>query len=85
MRFRHKGVDREIRVRREVILSGGTMQSPAMLMRSGIGPAEQLQRHGIDIVRDCAEVGRNVREHPGFAVSHIGACAFRCHQLLFYM
>jgi choline dehydrogenase len=71
IKFRHKGVDREVRVRKEVILSGGTMQSPAMLMRSGIGPAAHLRSIGIDVVRDCAEVGRNVREHPGFAVSRL--------------
>jgi choline dehydrogenase len=71
VRFRHKGIDHEVRVRGEVILSGGTMQSPAMLMRSGIGAAEHLRGHGIDVVRECGEVGRNVREHPGFAVSRL--------------
>jgi choline dehydrogenase len=71
VRFRHKGVEREVRVHGEVIFAGGTMQSPAMLMRSGIGPAEHLRSKGIEVVRDSAEVGRNVREHPGFAVSRL--------------
>ncbi len=71
VRYRQNGEEREIQVRGEVIISGGTMQSPAMLMRSGIGPGQHLQDQGIDVVRDCAEVGRNVCEHPGFAISRL--------------
>jgi choline dehydrogenase len=71
VRYRHNGVEREVRVRGEVILAGGTMQSPAMLMRSGIGPGEHLRSHAIEVLRDSPDVGRNVREHPGFAVSRL--------------
>lgn len=49
---------------REVILSAGAIHSPAMLIRSGIGPAEQLQRLGITPVAVRAGVGKNLQNHP---------------------
>jgi len=55
---------RVIRARREVILSGGTYNSPHLLMLSGIGPAEHLKAHGIEVVHDSPGVGRNLQEHP---------------------
>jgi choline dehydrogenase len=47
----------------EVIVSGGAMSSPAILMRSGVGPGGQLQALGVTVRRDAGEVGRNVQEH----------------------
>jgi len=61
----------EIRARREVILSAGAVQSPAILMRSGIGPAEQLQALGIKVVGNRPEVGRNLHEHPNMPNSRL--------------
>ncbi len=52
----------------EVILSAGGIKSPQLLMLSGIGPAEHLRSHGIDVVRDRPGVGRNVRDHPSVTV-----------------
>jgi choline dehydrogenase len=49
----------------EVILSSGAIQGPAVLWRSGIGPAADLQRLGIGCVVDNAAVGANLMEHPG--------------------
>jgi 5-(hydroxymethyl)furfural/furfural oxidase len=49
---------------REVILSSGAIHSPAMLMRSGVGPGDELQRHGIAPVAVRAGVGRNLQNHP---------------------
>ena len=54
---------------REVIVSCGTIHSPALLMRSGIGPKDELERHGIPIVQHLAGVGRNLIEHPVVSVS----------------
>lgn len=51
---------------REVIISGGAMQSPAILMRSGIGPVEHLAAMGVDIVVDAPEVGQNLQEHVSY-------------------
>src|SRR5690606_20886227 len=51
------------RARREVILSAGALQSPAVLQHSGVGPADHLKGLGIPVIRDMPEVGRNAREH----------------------
>ncbi|MCC2097983.1 MAG: GMC family oxidoreductase N-terminal domain-containing protein, partial [Hyphomicrobiales bacterium] len=50
---------------KEVIVSMGAIQSPAFLMRNGIGPASHLREHGIDVVLDRGGVGQNLQEHPG--------------------
>jgi choline dehydrogenase len=52
------------RAGRQVILSAGTIQSPAILMRSGIGPGAHLQSMGIEVKIDAQGVGRNLHEHP---------------------
>ncbi|MER9702553.1 GMC family oxidoreductase N-terminal domain-containing protein [Mesorhizobium sp. M0146] len=52
-----------------VILCAGAIHSPAILMRSGIGPAEQLTKLGIPVVADLKGVGRNLQEHPAICVS----------------
>lgn len=53
-----------LRARQEVVLSGGAYGSPQLLMLSGIGPADALRRHGIEVVRDLPGVGANLIEHP---------------------
>ncbi|MEO8778651.1 MAG: GMC family oxidoreductase N-terminal domain-containing protein [Rhodanobacter sp.] len=52
------------RAEREVVLSGGTFNSPQMLMLSGIGPAADLSKLDIDVRHDLPGVGRNLSEHP---------------------
>jgi choline dehydrogenase len=54
---------------RDIIISCGAMGSPGMLMRSGIGPAAELQAAEIQIVHDAPEVGHNLVEHLAIAVS----------------
>ncbi len=54
---------RTVRASREVILSAGTIQSPQLLQLSGIGPAELLRSHGIDVLVDAPEVGANLQDH----------------------
>ena len=51
--------------RREVIVCGGAVNSPALLMHSGIGPAAHLQGHGIVPLVDAPEVGANLQDHLG--------------------
>ena len=46
-----------------VILSAGAIGSPQILQVSGLGPAAQLQRHGIAVQRDCPQVGANLQDH----------------------
>ncbi len=59
----HKGQMRRITARREVILSGGAINSPQLLMLSGIGPGAELQRHGIPVLHDSPGVGQNLQDH----------------------
>jgi choline dehydrogenase-like flavoprotein len=59
---------RVLLARCEVILSAGAIASPLILMRSGIGPAAQLQRHGIAVVRDLPGVGENLQDHVAAGV-----------------
>ncbi|HWJ70741.1 MAG TPA: GMC family oxidoreductase N-terminal domain-containing protein [Sphingobium sp.] len=55
----------EVAVSREVILAGGAINSPQLLMLSGIGPAAHLQGLGLDVISDSPEVGANLQDHPG--------------------
>ena len=52
-----------VRATREVILCGGAINSPQLLMLSGIGPADHLGEHGLDIVADLPGVGQNLQDH----------------------
>ncbi len=52
-----------IRANREVILSASSLNSPKILMLSGIGPAQHLAEHGIDLVADRPGVGQNLQDH----------------------
>jgi len=49
---------------REVILSGGSYNSPQLLLLSGIGPAADIAKHGIKPIHDLPGVGKNLSEHP---------------------
>ena len=62
--FEQGGEIKTVRSHREVVLSGGTISSPQILMLSGIGPAAHLAEHGIEVVSDLPGVGRNMVEHP---------------------
>ena len=54
---------RTLAARGEVIVSAGSYLSPTILQRSGIGPGELLQQHGVDVVADRAGVGANLQDH----------------------
>jgi choline dehydrogenase len=57
------GQEMTVSATREVILSGGTLGSPKMLMLSGIGERVQLEENGIDVVHDLPGVGKNLHDH----------------------
>jgi choline dehydrogenase len=65
---RRGGSIERIGCRREVILCTGSMQSPKWLMLSGIGDPDQLAEHGVGLVAESREVGRNLQNHPGVDV-----------------
>lgn len=61
--FEHDGHRQQVRARREVLLCGGTVASPQILLQSGIGDARSLAALGISVVADRPAVGRNMQEH----------------------
>jgi choline dehydrogenase len=61
--YAHGGQEVQARAEREVLLSGGAINSPQLLMLSGIGPADHLADHGISVAVDAPQVGRNLQDH----------------------
>jgi choline dehydrogenase len=61
--YRQNGVVRSARARREILLSSGAYNSPQLLQLSGVGPADLLKQHGIDVVLDAAGVGHDLQDH----------------------
>ncbi|MEW6996986.1 GMC family oxidoreductase [Colwelliaceae bacterium BS250] len=59
-----------IKAKKEVLVCAGSLKSPQLLLLSGIGPKEQLDQHGIDVVHDLAGVGKNLQEHPDVLLSY---------------
>jgi choline dehydrogenase-like flavoprotein len=64
------GERRQVRARREVVLSGGAFNTPQLLMLSGIGPADQLRAQRIGVKVDLPGVGRNLQDRYEVAVTH---------------
>ncbi|MFF5260882.1 GMC family oxidoreductase [Actinomadura viridis] len=63
VRYERRGTAVEVRAEGEVILSGGAVNSPQLLMLSGIGPADHLREHGIEVLAD-SPVGQGLQDHP---------------------
>ena len=61
--LRRGGQRLTVRAGSEVVLCAGAIGSPQLLQRSGIGPADLLKQHGIDVVRDVPGVGANLQDH----------------------
>jgi choline dehydrogenase-like flavoprotein len=66
--YSRHGEETDVHVDGEVILSGGAVNSPQLLMLSGIGPAEHLRALGIDVVANLPGVGENLHDHPAVSV-----------------
>jgi choline dehydrogenase len=66
--YRRGGKLHQVRARREVILSGGAINSPQLLMLSGLGDGAALAQHGISVQQHLPAVGRNLQDH--LAVSY---------------
>jgi choline dehydrogenase len=62
--YRAGGRVHTVRAAREVVLSGGAINSPQLLMLSGIGPADHLREVGVDVVHDLPGVGGGLQDHP---------------------
>ena len=68
-----RGVRETVWAEREIILCGGAVNSPQLLMLSGVGPADHLSSLGVPVVLDIPEVGRNLQNHPCYALRY--ACS----------
>jgi choline dehydrogenase len=71
--FLHAGKLAQVRATREVLLCGGTIGSPQLLLLSGVGPAAELEALGIRVTADRREVGRNLQDHLDFCT--LNQCA----------
>ncbi len=69
--FLRDGVADQARADGEVILAGGTVNSPQLLMLSGIGPADELKAAGISTTHDLPGVGKNLQDHPMVSVGYL--------------
>ncbi|GAB2703196.1 GMC family oxidoreductase [Aliiglaciecola aliphaticivorans] len=93
VQYQQQGELKEAFASQEVIVSGGTFNSPQLLMLSGIGDKDELEKFGIECVHDLKGVGKNLQEHPtvsvvcsslkkdGFSLSP-GALATRTKELI---
>src|SRR5712692_6029422 len=61
--YRKAGSMRTARARKEILISGGAYNSPQLLQLSGVGPAELLRKHGVDVVLDAPGVGHDLQDH----------------------
>lgn len=69
VQYLRRGCEETLQANREVLLSAGALQSPQLLMLSGIGPGAHLQEHGINVVRDAPGVGDNLQDHFDYTVT----------------
>lgn len=68
--FNQNGRSLQLQAAREVIVSGGSINSPHLLQISGIGPAEHLKSIGVNVIRDLQGVGSNLSDHYAMRVSY---------------
>ncbi len=66
LEYMHQGKKKKIRAHKEVILSAGSLMSPIILQRSGIGASEDIKRHGIELIHELPGVGKNLQDHIDF-------------------
>lgn len=66
LRYRRGDALQTVRVRRELLVCGGPINSPQLLKLSGLGPAAELRDHGIAVTRDMPGVGENLQDHLEF-------------------
>ena len=68
--FLEGGVRHSFRAKREVILAAGAIQSPQLLMVSGVGAGAELKQFGIPVVHDLPGVGKNLQDHPDYVFNY---------------
>lgn len=68
--YLHEGKNIKVYANKEIIISAGALNSPKLLMLSGIGPADLLATFNIPVIENLPGVGSNLQDHPNFAVSY---------------
>jgi choline dehydrogenase-like flavoprotein len=71
LEYQKNGRLAQLRVRAELILSAGSINSPTLLQHSGVGPENLLARHGIPMVQDSPGVGKNLQDHLGINYNYV--------------
>ena len=66
LEYMHQGKKKKIKAHKEVILSAGSLMSPTILQRSGIGASEDIKHHGIKLIHEIPGVGKNLQDHIDF-------------------
>lgn len=69
----NKGIKKVVTAKREVILSGGTFNSPQLLMLSGIGPADHLSKFNVPVIKDLPGVGQNMMDNQEMPIVGTGS------------
>lgn len=77
--YEEGGELRSARVRREAIVCAGALESPKLLMLSGIGPRDVLRRHKIEPLFDLPAVGENLQDHPNVTLFYLGRQELDCN------
>ncbi|MBX3273179.1 MAG: GMC family oxidoreductase [Sandaracinaceae bacterium] len=78
VRFEEGGALREVAVRREVLMCAGALETPRVLMLSGIGASERLRRAGLPALVEAPRVGENLHDHPNVCVFFRGGREVDC-------
>ncbi|WP_394778721.1 GMC family oxidoreductase, partial [Undibacterium sp.] len=68
--FLQNGQKHSLQAKREVLLAAGSLQTPQLMMLSGIGPGQHLQQMGIPLVHELPGVGQNLQDHPDFTFNY---------------
>jgi len=74
LEYLQAGTRKTVRADREIILAGGSVNSPQLLLLSGIGPVDEVRKAGIHAVHDLPGVGKNLQDHPMVSVGYL------CHE-----
>jgi choline dehydrogenase len=66
--FEHDGALQRAEAQREIVICAGALETPKLLMLSGVGPAEHLREHGVPVILDLPAVGSGLHDHPNVPV-----------------
>lgn len=68
LEFAEKGIKQRVTINREIILCAGALETPKLLMLSGIGAKEELERFSIPVVANITSIGKNLQDHPNVCI-----------------